>query len=77
MISLNDVIKIHEILIEKFGGKKGIRDIKLLQSALNRPFQTFEKKELYPSAIEKAAALLFCAMHDPTLIFSYLGVEIE
>ena|ERR1035437_3718957 len=58
MIELEEVIKIHEILIERFGGSKGIRDIGLLQSAINRPFQTFDNKELYPSALEKAAALI-------------------
>ncbi len=30
MISLNEVIEIHSILIEKFGGSNGIRDLNLL-----------------------------------------------
>lgn len=58
MINLENTIKIHQILIEEFGGTKGIRDPKLLESALSRPFQTFNKKDLYPSTIEKAAALI-------------------
>ena len=58
MIDLENAIKIHEILIEEFGGTKGIRDIKLLKSALSRPFQTFDKKELYPTTVKKAAALI-------------------
>ena len=58
MINLENAIKIHEILIEEFGGTKGIRDIKLLESALSRPFQTFDKKELYPTTVKKAAALI-------------------
>lgn len=58
MISIEEVLRIHNILIEKFGGLKGIRDINNLESALNRPYQTFESKELYPSVIEKVAALL-------------------
>jgi death-on-curing protein len=41
MISTDQVIKIHEILIEKFGGTKGLRDLPLLESALSRPYQTF------------------------------------
>ena len=57
MISLEEVKFIHEILILKFGGAKGIRDLALLESAINRPFQTFDSQELYPSAIEKAAAI--------------------
>ena len=58
MIQVKEVIFIHNDLIEKFGGVKGIRDIKLLESALSRPFHTFDKKEVYPSPIEKAAALI-------------------
>lgn len=57
MISIQDAERIHNILIEKFGGLKGIRDSALLDSALKRPFQTFDQRELYPSSIDKAAAL--------------------
>src|SRR5436190_6881298 len=57
MISLKEVENIHEILIDKFGGTKGIRDRGALKSAINRPFQTFDQKELYPTGIDKAAAI--------------------
>jgi death-on-curing protein len=58
MIDVETVIKIHSILIERFGGSFGIRDKNLLESALARPFQTFDKKDLYKSPIEKSAALI-------------------
>ena len=58
MISLDQAFAIHSALIEKFGGLDGIRDQALLESALARPFQTFDQKELYPSIEEKASALL-------------------
>jgi death-on-curing protein len=58
MISEEEVVEIHDILIDKFGGSKGIRDKELLNSALSRPYQTFDAKELYPTGIEKAAAIL-------------------
>ena len=35
-----------------------MRNSELLESALSRPFQTFEDKELYPTPVEKAAAIL-------------------
>jgi death on curing protein len=57
MIDVDEVIRIHDILIDEFGGSKGIRDIKLLDSAINRPFQTFDTKDLYPSPVEKSAAI--------------------
>ena len=49
--------EIHDILIDKFGGSKGIRDIGSLLSALARPYATFDQQELYPTIIEKAAAI--------------------
>lgn len=58
MIDLDDVLNIHEFLINKFGGSHGVRDENLLKSAISRPFQTFDKKDLYKSHIEKAAALI-------------------
>ena len=58
MISIKEVQIIHNILIDKFGGSKGIRDLGLLESALARPFATFDGKDLYPNAIDKASAIL-------------------
>jgi death-on-curing protein len=57
MISLNEVLAIHDILIERFGGAKGVRDKAGLESAINRPFQTFDGQELYPDTIDKASAI--------------------
>jgi death on curing protein len=58
MIDLNEVLGIHQIIIEKFGGSSGLRDLNALKSALNRPFATFDKNDLYPTPPEKAAALI-------------------
>ena len=37
---------------------RGIKDINLFKSALNQPKQTFDKKDLYPDVITKAACYL-------------------
>ena len=58
MITKEDILFLHQIAIKEFGGSKELRDEKLLESAISRPFQTFEGKELYPSPAEKASALL-------------------
>ena len=58
MIKIELVITIHELLIEKYGGIHGIRDIKSLESAIARPFMTFEKEDLYPTPILQATALI-------------------
>jgi len=57
MIDPEDVEKIHDIIIEGSGGSKGIRDRAILESAIYRPFQTFDGNELYPDPKDKAAAI--------------------
>ncbi len=57
MISKRQVLQIHSIAIKNYGGADGVRDENGLASALARPFQTFDRNELYPSVFEKAAAV--------------------
>ena len=59
MIRLTErqVFSVHAMMIKATGGSDGMRDMGLLQSALNAPFQAFEGKEVYPSLLSKAAAL--------------------
>jgi len=52
------VLFVHARLILETGGAAGLRDLGLLQSALERPKATFGGVQLYPSLHAKAAALL-------------------
>jgi prophage maintenance system killer protein len=54
MITIEVVIGVHAVLIKRYGGSPGIRDEGALQSAVNRPYQTFDGEELY-----KTNALIF------------------
>jgi len=56
-LTTKQVIFLHSSLIEATGGTDGVRDIGLLESALEAPFQTFDRKDLYPALIQKAARL--------------------
>ena len=58
IFTIEEVLAIQGLLIREFGGSSGLRDQALLEAALNRPMQTFDGQELYPSPKEKAAALL-------------------
>ena len=58
MIAVSLAEEVHRMLINKFGGTNGIRDLPALESALLRPFQTFEDINLYPDALHKAAAII-------------------
>lgn len=52
------VLFIHYRLIEETGGRHGIRDLTLLQSALARPMATFDNNDLYPDLFAKAVSLM-------------------
>jgi death-on-curing protein len=58
MISRQAAEQLHEKLIAMYGGSAGTRNVDSLDSALLRPFQTFDGQELYPTILEKAAALI-------------------
>ena len=58
MIHETEIVYIHDLLIERYGGLVGIRGYKFLSSALKRPFVTFDGKGLHNGIINKAAALM-------------------
>ena len=90
-LTKEQVISIHISLIEATGGTDGVRDIGLLESALETPFQTFDGKDLYPALIQKAARLGYSlvsnhpfvdgnkriGIHTMLVFLAVNGVEIE
>jgi death-on-curing protein len=56
-LSAPQVLFIHARLIAETGGEPGIRDLGLLESAVARPKATFDRTDLYPALVDKAAAL--------------------
>ncbi len=58
MISLDRTLEIHHQLVSIFGGLEGVRDMGLLEAALQRLHSTFDGTELYPTPAAKAAAIL-------------------
>ena len=57
MITKEIIIRLHELSITRYGGSQGIRDEGLMESAIARPYQTFSGEDLYPTIIQKAAAI--------------------
>ena len=55
---------IHKTLINKTGGIDGVRDEKLLDSALQSPFQTFDNKDLYSDITDKAVQLCYSIIEN-------------
>ncbi len=67
-LDVEDVLRIHQRQIQKFGGTSGIRDLGLLESALSQPQATFSGELLHATVWEQAAAYLFhLALNHPFL----------
>jgi len=64
-IPLDDVLQIHAVLIERFGGSPGLRSLGALGSSLEQPHSEYFGHERYPTVIGKSAAYLYyvCQNH--------------
>ena len=58
-LTIEEVLELHRLVITQSGGGSGVRDPNALDSALAQPRMTFGGVNLYPTAVEKAAALGF------------------
>ena len=56
-LSKEQILLMHDQLIEETGGSKGLKDEGMLESAPAAPFQSFDGKDLFPSVYQKAARL--------------------
>ena len=68
-LTLNKVLELHLRLIERYGGSAGIHDLGALESALAQPRMTFGVEDLYPTIVEKAAALGFTLIKNQQFPF--------
>ena len=56
---MEDIFRFHKLLVTDERTNSAVRDIKLLESAVNNPFQTFGGEDLYPTVFDKAAQLAY------------------
>lgn len=65
-LSLETILKIHQVQIHEFGGSDGIRDVGLLQSATAMPQAQFGGQYLHVNLYEMAAAYMYhIALNHP------------
>ena len=57
-LSTNELIVIHNRLVEKFGGTCELRDVSLFESVTIAPFQSVFGQDLYPLIFDKASKYL-------------------
>ena len=66
VLTVDEIITIHEKLTAATGGSPELRDIGLLESAVFGCYQSFGDVELYPTIEEKAARMAYtlCSNHS-------------
>ncbi|MGB4440638.1 MAG: type II toxin-antitoxin system death-on-curing family toxin [Coriobacteriia bacterium] len=58
-LSVEEVLELHEQLVQRFGGSHGLRDLGMLESAVAMPQAGFGDSYLHDDVFEMAAAYLF------------------
>lgn len=58
ILTLEQLLELHALVIEETGGSMGLRDLGRLEAAIATQTQNVFGEELYPSVIEKAAAIV-------------------
>ena len=62
------VLLLHQLITAETGGDPNVRDIALLNSALESAFATFDGKELYPTKQEKGARIGFSLISNHAFV---------
>jgi death-on-curing protein len=63
-LTLHEVLEAHEHILQQSGGEPGVLNLGALESALAQPRMTFDDHDLYPTLVEKAAALGFSLIQN-------------
>jgi death-on-curing protein len=63
-LTKDEVLDIHRWSLQAFGGRQGLLDPGMLESALAIPEASFDGIELYPTLVEKAAALAYSLIQN-------------
>jgi death-on-curing protein len=63
-LSFAEVLELHQLILARWGGAQGVRDIPALESSVAQPRMTFEGRDLYPDLASKAAALCFSLVRN-------------
>lgn len=66
--SQDKVLLLHQLITEETGGDPGLRDVGLLDSALEGAYATFDGADLYPSKTEKAARLGYALISNHAFV---------
>ncbi len=57
-LTKDDILALHDLAIQEYGGENGVRDANLLESVCVTPHQSVFGADLYPTIFDKAAKYL-------------------
>lgn len=63
-LTTDEMLYLHQALLDQFGGLAGVRDLGLVESAVARPQAGFGDFEAYPDLLIKAAVLGFSLLKN-------------
>lgn len=67
-LSKEKVLVLHELMAKETGGDPSLRDVALLESALESAFATFDGNDLYPTICEKGARLGYALISNHAFV---------
>ncbi len=68
LLTTDEIIELHEKLIERTGGSHGLRARNLLESAIYSAQAIFDSEEAYPTSEEKAARLCYSITNNHAFV---------
>jgi death-on-curing protein len=68
LLTVEEVIALHDKLIDRTGGSHGLRDQSLLESAIFSAMSGFEGSEAYPTIEEKSARLMYALTNNHAFV---------
>ena len=68
LLTVDEILLLHETMAARTGGSSGLRDRGLLESAVLSPRAAFCGQEVYPTLPEKAARLMFALVSNHAFV---------
>ncbi len=89
--TIENILFLHTVAVEAFGGSEGVRDLESLRAAVARPWGSSFRQDHFPTPFDKAAALAESlirrhpfvdgnkrtAMYAAVYLLEKLGFELE
>jgi death-on-curing protein len=63
-LTVSEVLEVHRQVMAQSGGAEGLMHLPALESALAQPQMTFGGEDLYPTLVDKAAALGYALIQN-------------